>query len=265
MVWAASTIVALGVGALGAGATIYGTNKAVKAQEQAGEKASTGALTAQREAQDFQQKQIDQARTDNADWLTAGKGAVNALAQRTGTGGDLMRQFGMEDFQADPGYAFRQAEGMKGLTNSAAARGNLLSGAALKAASRYNQDYATGEYGNAYNRFQTNQTNQFNRLASLAGVGQIAANQNGNNGVQFGQSVGNALMSTAGQVGSNTLGAGNSRASGYLAQGNALTDALNQGVSAWKNRTQPTYGNWANNNSGVASSNGLSVNDLENF
>lgn len=261
MVWAVSTVVTLGATALGAGASIYGAKKGVKAQEQAGKDASAAAMTAQREAQAFEQKQIDQSRLDNADWLSAGRGAVNQLAQRTGAGGDLSGQSNAFstpfNFQADPGYAFRQAEGMKGITNSAAARGMLLSGAALKASSRYNQDFASNEYGNAFGRYQTEntnqfnrdqstQTNQFNRLASLANVGQVAANQNGNNAMQFGGSVGNALMGTAGQVGKNTMGAANARASSYLAQGNALTDSMNQGVSLWNRLNSgerpPNYG-----------------------
>jgi len=269
---------------LAAGATVAGavinkrsTGKAVDAQTDAARDANATELAKQREAQAFQQKQLDQSRADNADWLTAGRGAVNQLAQRTGAGGDLMsastafsKPF---QFEADPGYAFRQAEGMKGVTNSAAARGNLLSGAALKAASQYNQNFASNEYGNAYGRYQTDNTNQFNRdqttgtnqfnrLASLAGVGQIAANQNSNNAMSFGQNVGNALMTTGQNMGQNTMGAANARSSGYLAQGNALTGAINQGVSDWKKLNQGGYNDWTSNNQGVMESTGLSANEL---
>ena len=235
MVWAASTIIALGATAVGAGVAINNTNKAIKSQEQSGRDASQTAITAQREAQAFQQKQSDQARADREPWRAQGVNKLAELGQRTAPGGDLMRSFGMADFQKDPGYEFRQAEGMKGINNSAAARGSLLSGAALKAASRYNQDFASNEFGNASNRFVTNQTNQFNRLASLADVGQVAANQNASGSMQLGSSVGNALMNTGGFVGGNQIGSGNARASGYLAQGNNLVGALNQGVSMWKN------------------------------
>lgn len=63
--------------------------------------------------------------------------------------------FGANDFQADPGYAFRLSEGQRGLDRQAAARGGLISGSALKAASRYGQDMASQEYGNAFNRALT--------------------------------------------------------------------------------------------------------------
>lgn len=58
------------------------------------------------------------------------------------------------NFEADPGYAFRMSEGLKGLERSAAARGGLLSGGAGKALQRYGQGLASQEYGNAFDRFQ---------------------------------------------------------------------------------------------------------------
>jgi hypothetical protein len=183
-----------------------------------------------------------QARADREPWRLAGSNALNQLTQGTGKGGDLMRDFGMSDFQQDPGYAFRQAEGMKGITNSAAARGGLLSGAALKAASQYNQNFASNEYGNAFARFKGNQEGRYNKLASLAGVGQIAANQNGSGAAQLGSNVGNGMMNSGQIAGNNLIGAGNARASSYLAQGNALTGALNQGLSAWNQYNErPQY------------------------
>ena len=63
--------------------------------------------------------------------------------------------FGVNDFQADPGYAFRLSEGQRGLERSAAARGGLISGTALKAASRFSGDLASQEYGNAFSRALT--------------------------------------------------------------------------------------------------------------
>ena len=214
-------------------------NKASKAQAQSARDATEAQRQSERESIAFQQQQSDQARADREPWRAMGANKLAELGQRTGAGGDLSRAFGMSDFQTDPGYQFRMDEGMKGLTNSAAARGGLLSGAALKAASNYNQMGASAEYGNAYNRFQTNQTNQFNRLASLADVGQVAANQNASGSMQMGQNVGNGMMNSGQMIGNNLIGAGNARASGYLAQGNALTGAINQGVSAWNQYNAP--------------------------
>ena len=127
-------------------------------------------------------------------WQEAG---VNALAKM---------QKGVVSDYMDPAYQFRLGEGMKALERSAAARGGLISGGALKAAQRYGQDYASQEFGNAYNR-----------LAGLAGIGQTAtgamSNAAGNYGVNQGQ---------------NYMGAANARASGYLGGANALAGGLGQ-------------------------------------
>lgn len=135
----------------------------------------------------------------------------------------LMKPFTGANLQNEPGYKFGLQQGMRGLENSATARGGLLSGAALKAASRYNQDYAGTKYNEAFNRDNINKTNTFNRLASLSGVGQTAASQIGTQAMQAGQSIGN-----------NVMAAGNARASGYVGGANAITGAIGTGVNMWQ-------------------------------
>jgi hypothetical protein len=122
------------------------------------------------------------------------------------------KAFGTEQFQQDPGYAFRQAEGMKALERSAAARGNLLSGSTLKGVQRFGQDLASQEYQNAFNRYQVERAARLNPLQSLMGSGQSAAN---------------VMTGAAGQMGqneaSNLYNAGQARASGYVGSANALS------------------------------------------
>lgn len=140
--------------------------------------------------------------------------------------GSLGRDFSMSDFQTDPGYQWRMDQGIQGLDRSASARGLLFSGGELKALDRYNQEFASNEYNNAFNRFNIQGTNRFNRLASLAGLGQTAQGQVG----MFG-------MNAANQMGQNYLGMGNAAAAGYIANGNANTNSINSLVnglgSAW--------------------------------
>jgi len=143
-----------------------------------------------------------------------------------GAYGSLIDPFGMSDFEADPGYAFRQSEGNKMLERSAAARGGLLSGSAIKAGQRFGQDLASQEYGNAYNRFQSNQNNQFNRLASLAGVGQTANNALQQAGSQFANAATGIGQANAANQGNALMSAGNARASGYAGIGNAISGAV---------------------------------------
>lgn len=135
-----------------------------------------------------------------------------------GIGGqDLMRSFGMKDFNADPGYQFRKQEGMDGLQSQAAASGGLLSGATLKALTQYNGNIASQEYGNAYNRFSTDQGNQFSRLYNLANMGQNSAAQTGNAGAMAAQQMGNNMMQGA-----------NSQAAGIIGSNNAYANMIGQ-------------------------------------
>ena len=152
--------------------------------------------------------------------------AIDKQFAAQGQGGDfgsLNKQFGAGDFNADPGYQWRLAQGQKGIDRSMAARGGLLSGAAVKASADYNQGAASQEYGNAYNRFQTDRSNILNPLQSLAGMGQTATGQMQQSAQNYGNNVGNNLM-----------GAGNARASGYMGMGNALSGAIGQGANLYQ-------------------------------
>lgn len=60
------------------------------------------------------------------------------------------------NFEEDPGYQFRRQQGMEGIQNSAASRGNLGSGATLKALAQFNSGLASQEYDKAYGRYDTN-------------------------------------------------------------------------------------------------------------
>jgi len=144
----------------------------------------------------------------------------------------------MQQFQADPGYAFRLQEGLKALDRSAASRGGLLSGATLRGATRYGQDLASQEFTNAFNRYQAERQARLNPLQSLAGMAQTSANTLTNAAGQYGQNLAEGATAM-----------GNIRASGYVGQANALTNALGQGVNYYQNQQmmdryfpQPTAG-----------------------
>jgi hypothetical protein len=157
-------------------------------------------------------------------WRKAG---VNALGQLEAA--SKYTPFGMQQFQQDPGYAFRMSEGMKGLERSAAARGGLLSGGTLKGIQRYGQDMASQEYQNAFNRYQTERSARLNPLQSLAGVGQTATNQLGAAGREYGSSAG-SIMSGQGVNSANALLAGQqARSSSYGQLGSALGKYLGGG------------------------------------
>ena len=135
--------------------------------------------------------------------------------------GSFTKPFDAEEFYKyqDPGYWFRLQQGEQGVRNAAAAGSGALSGAAIKDLLGYNQDMASTEYGNAFNRYQTTQGNIFSRLFSLAGLGQNAAAGVGNQGT--------ALAGNAGQFLSN---AGTAAGSGIVGGANALTGGA---TNAW--------------------------------
>ena len=139
--------------------------------------ASTQADAANRAA-DLQMQQFERQVELQEPWRQAGITALNKLTPLA----TEYTPFGMDQFQLDPGYAFRMQEGMKALERSAAARGGLLSGNMLRGAQRYGQDLASQEYMNAFNRYQAERNARLNPLQSLAGVGQTATNQLGQAG-----------------------------------------------------------------------------------
>ena len=168
--------------------------------------------------------------------------------------GKYARDFGMQDFEQDPGYAFRLSEGQKAIERSAAARGGLQSGSALKAAARFGQEMGSQEYQNAFSRYQTNRTNQLNPLFGLMNTGIGAANNLTDIAGQQGQNRANAL-NTQGYYGAvNAANSGNiwGNAIGSIGKdiGNAFARSSTYGdmgrygslTSALDNTRLPTYG-----------------------
>tara|TARA_R110002126_G_scaffold8519_7_gene40176 strand:+ start:781 stop:1560 length:780 start_codon:yes stop_codon:yes gene_type:complete len=186
-------------------------------------KAANVQAEAAREAQAANERALERQIGLQEPFRQAGLTAQQQIMQLLGIGGDasaegygsLAKPFGQTDFEQDPGYAFRQAEGMRALERSASARGNLLSGGTLRGIQRFGQDLASQEYGNAFNRYQIERSARLNPLQSLMGSGQSATN---------------VMTGATGQAGqneaANLYGAGQARASGYVGQANALGGAL---------------------------------------
>jgi len=175
----------------------------------AGQAASTQANAANRAA-DLQYKQYQENVQRQKPFYDVGVNALPELVQAS-----KYTPFGAQQFQADPGYAFRLKEGQQALDRQAAARGGLISGGALKAAQRYGQEMGSQEYTNAFNRYQAERQARLGPLQALTGMGQTTAQQ-----------VGAAGQNMAGNVGEAYQGAANARASGYVGGANALTGGL---------------------------------------
>jgi hypothetical protein len=185
-----------------------------------------------------------------------------------------LHRFGQADLNNDlvyqNGLQFGLDQGTQGINRQAAAGGNFLSGATLKALTRFGNDYGTTKTAGAYdrftndqnnrynqfttdqnnqysrgvdsfNRFNTNQDRNYNKLAGLAGTGQVATNQ-----------VSAAGQNVANQISASQQGLGNARGSNYLNQGNNMQNAINSGISGLRNSS---YGN--NNLPGFGSGGGF--------
>lgn len=198
----------LGVGASLIGNAIAGRNakKAAQTQADSADKASQ-----------IQQQQFEKLRSDLEPYRLGGNTALEQMMGKMTPDGYFNQTYKGQDIYNDPSYQFRLNEGLGAVQQSAAAQGGLLSGATLKALNNYAQDYASQEYHNAYNRFNADQTNQYNRLSNLIGMGQNAAAQQGNAGMQ-----------TAQAIAQNTMAGADALASGRIARGNALTNVLGQ-------------------------------------
>lgn len=230
MAWAATAVIGSAVigGVMG--------NKSAGIQADSANRASDLQAQAASEATALQKEMWQRQLADQAPWQAAG---ANALGKMQGYAAPSQFKFGANEFNAgqDPGYAFRLKEGMKALEGTAAARGGLLSGNAMRAAVSYGQEMGSQEYQNAFSRavtgYNANRSSEdagYNRLAGLAGVGQTSTQQIGAAGQNFANAAGNNMMTSGANAGNAVMAAGNARASSYQGWGNALGTGL-QGLS----------------------------------
>ena len=200
---------------VGAGAGLLGAKMQSGAAKDAAQASAAGT-----EAGIFEQRrQFDLTREDTAPYRQAG---VNALTQLQG---DINSPVTSADVMADPGYQFGMEQGQRALDRKIAAMGGRVSGAAIKAATRYGTDYASTGFNAAYQRRQ----DRLNRLAAIAGIGQTGTNAS----AQAGQNSANAISSLV-------QNRADTQAAGGLAQANIWGNAANQlGGLAMKGSTPP--------------------------
>jgi hypothetical protein len=102
--------------------------------------------------------------------------------------------YGTKQMQEDPAYQFQQAEGQKAVQTSAAAKGQALSGATMRAMQRYgtnlanqsfqqNREFGYKQYLNDLTQYDTEyqrgvegQQGQYNRDVNMANYGERAGN-----------------------------------------------------------------------------------------
>ena len=150
-----------------------------------------------------------------APYRTAGETALGPLSglvtgkqydSSTGQTRDISEQERNSLFQKSPGYQFRLDQAQSALEKTQAARGNLLSGGAVKEAQDRAQGVASDEY-----------SNYINQLTSLATMGQNAATASG--GFELG---------IASPLANMVTNQGLAQANGYTQQSNIIGGSLSQ-------------------------------------
>lgn len=116
-----------------------------------------------------------------------------------------------QGFEATPFQNFLLQSNMDAIENSAASRGNLFSGATMKAIGERNNMLTGGFYGE-----------YLDRLTGQAGAGQNAAGQMGVAGQNYATGASGALANY-----------GNAGAAGAIGVGNALTGGINNALGLW--------------------------------
>jgi hypothetical protein len=198
--------------AIVASSVISGTLSS-KAQSKA---AATQAAAAGR-AQDQLLAAGEEASQGYTPYTDVGK---TALSDITANKDYFTRQFtnrDLNDYLA-PGYEFRLGQGQRANLQASNATGGMVGGNALKSLQDYSQNFASEEYGKAFNQFQVGRTNIYNQLSDIAKIGLTAQ-----------QGTANALLGTGTNIASITSGLGNAQAASQIGQANAISGAV-QGV-----------------------------------
>ena len=212
-----------GSGLLGAASSIIGGRSQAKATD----KAAKTQLKATKATIAQQNKALERQIGLQEPFRQTGVNALSDYATAS-----QYTPFGMDQFNADPGYQFRMSEGLKALERSAASRGILSSGQTLKDITRFGQDTASQEYQNAFQRYLAERQQRLAPLEYRIGLGQNAAS---NQGVNIGQS--------ARDVGQLTTSLGDIRSAGIMGRSNAFTNTLGD-ISGLATDAASAYGKY---------------------
>ena len=148
--------------------------------------------------------------------------------------GYFTRQFNNQDLNANlaPGYEFRLKQGAGANLQASNVTGGAVSGNALRSLQDYSQNFASGEYANAFNQFQVQRGNIFSNLREIANMGLTATT---------GQA--NAMIGTGTNIASLAAASGNAQAASQIAQGNIYGNTA-QGIAnagAYYAMNRPSY------------------------
>ena len=152
-----------------------------------------------------------------APYVAKGVTALNKMSEDP----YFTKQFSNQDLNANlaPGYDFRLRQGQQANLMATNASGGAVSGNALRALQDYSQNFASGEYGTAFNQFQAQRGNIYSNIKDIANFGMTGTT---------GQA--NAMIGTGTNIASLTSASGNAQAASQIAQGNVYGNTA-QGIA----------------------------------
>lgn len=246
MSWVATAIA--GAGLLGAGASIYGSQKASSTQQAAAQQATNAQLSMFNQgagAVSSAQGGIGPAVGGGQDQImqaimrmmqSTGQGQGQILGAMGNAGGllspyaamgagaipgfqaalpDLTAKFNPSDLSNTPGYKFTLDQGLKATTNANSAMGLADSGVQGKGIANYAEGLASTTYQQQQQNYLQQQQQRYNMLAGPIGVGEGAAGTLGSLGLSGASAYGNLGLGGAG------LGLSGAQAFGQLGLGGA--------------------------------------------
>lgn len=193
--------IGLGVAAAGTAGSIITGNKAASAAQQSAQQAS-----------DTQLQLFDRAAALQAPFIQQGQRGLNLFSNIVTGNTDAVFEL--------PGIAYAREQGEQALERMQSARGNFLSGAAIKEGLRFNQGLAS-----------TNYNTVVGDLFRLGSLGQNAASFTGQGAINTGSGVANAQ-----------LFGGQAAAAGHANVGSSINSGLNNALFSYLYSQNPGGG-----------------------
>jgi len=210
-----------GAAVVGAGASIAASNKAAKTAKQTA--ATNNAL---------QQGVYNENKATLAPFVNQGNLVTSTVNGLLGLGDSAAAAKAFDTFKASTGYASRLEEGQAGVNAALGVSSLRDSGAAAKAAAKFNQNFASNEFGSYLGALQGQQALGLSAASAQAGVGTNYANAVSGNNNAAASVQANAALSNANSIN----GALGSVVGAYGFSQGALGSSYNQA------KPTPTFG-----------------------
>jgi hypothetical protein len=181
--------------AVGLGAAALGGAMGAKSKKKAAKKAAQFSQTATNDNNALAGQVYQQGTNALAPYTQAGNPAGTQMNALLGVGGNqAAADSAFQQYLGSSGYQFRLGEGMNALNSGYAGAGVLQSGAAMRGAQEYGQNFASNEFGNYMQMLDNQQRLGLSATLGQAGLGQSYVGTVTNNNWMNADNQGNAAL-----------------------------------------------------------------------